>query len=127
MTESFTPGPWSFEATCFDRRIPIRGGVTAYGRPYTVAWVNRPGSARVGEDKANARLIAAAPALLDALQLIADTSHDPNAMNIATKAIALALSQEEVGEGNGASRSQPCGVGPLDQTDPQPQHSDGEG
>lgn len=61
-----SPGPWSFDATCFDRRIAIRGGKTAYGRPYNIALVNRPGSARDGEDRANARVIAAAPDLLEA-------------------------------------------------------------
>ncbi len=66
MAEEHTPGPWSFDAICFDHRIAIRGGVTAHGRPYHVALVNRPGSAYAGQDKANARLIAAAPELLGA-------------------------------------------------------------
>jgi hypothetical protein len=63
----WTAGPWSFEYICFGRRIPIKGGKTVFGRPYNVALVNRPGSARSGEDKANAHLIATAPALYDAL------------------------------------------------------------
>lgn len=66
--EKWTKGPWTFEALCFDRRIPIRGGRTVFGRPYNVALVNRPGSARAGEDCANAHLIAAAPALYEALK-----------------------------------------------------------
>ncbi|WP_431490931.1 hypothetical protein [Paraburkholderia fungorum] len=70
-----SPGPWSFEAICFDQKIGIKGGVTAHGRPYTIAHVNRPGSAYADQDKANARLIAAAPDLVAALQAIlgADT------------------------------------------------------
>lgn len=67
-----SPGPWSFEAICFDQKIGIKGGVTAYGRPYTIAHVNRPGSAYAGQDKANAHLIAAAPDLLDALTFAKD-------------------------------------------------------
>lgn len=72
MTERNTcgkhsPGPWTTDHVCFDARIPIRGGVTAYGRPYVIAHVNRPGSSYSGQSEANARLIAAAPDLLEAL------------------------------------------------------------
>lgn len=69
-----SPGPWTADvgpaAACFDRKIPIRGGVTAYGRPYVIAHVNRPGSAFLGHDKANATLIAAAPETLAELQAL---------------------------------------------------------
>lgn len=68
LTFKGSPGPWTTDHTCFDARIPIRGGVTAYGRPYVIAHINRPGSAFSGQDKANAALIAAAPELLAVLQ-----------------------------------------------------------
>lgn len=64
-----SPGPWSFDEMCFEATIPIRGGRTVHGRPYNVARVNRPESARVGQDKANAQLIAEAPAMLEALKV----------------------------------------------------------
>lgn len=60
LAEAAAPGPWSTEHTCFDRKIPINGGITAFGRPYVIAHVNRPGSAHAGRDKANAAFIAAA-------------------------------------------------------------------
>lgn len=84
-----TAGPWAFEDICFDRRIAINGGVTVYGRPFMVAWVNRPGSARAGEDKANARLIAAAPDLLAAC-LAQEDRHQRGGVNL-TEAELMAI------------------------------------
>lgn len=66
----FSSGPWSFDSPCFDQKIPVKGGVTAFGRPYVIAHINRPGSAYAGQAEANARLIAAAPELLEATKAL---------------------------------------------------------
>lgn len=70
MDRKHTPGPWTIELPCFDQKIPVRGGVTAYGRPYAIAHVNRPGSSYSGQAEADAHLIAAAPDLLAALKAV---------------------------------------------------------
>lgn len=68
----FTSGHLHFKEICFDRKIALRGRNTVYGQPYVVAHVNRPGSARSGDDKKYARLFCAAPDLFEALKKSAE-------------------------------------------------------
>lgn len=63
----YTPGHLYFDDPTFDVRIALKGRKTVYGQPYVVAHVNRPGSARDGDDKRYARLFCAAPDLLAAV------------------------------------------------------------
>lgn len=87
-----TPGPWKVEKTSTGNNI------TSYLLPY-VAAVSDGLRARNGEGDANARLIAAAPELLDALRIMVGTSQNLNldlnakiegALKIAIAAIAKA-------------------------------------
>ena len=69
----FTPGHLYFDDPTWDQKIALRGRKTVYGQPYVVAHVNRPGSARLDDDKRYARLFCAAPDLLS----VAIKSHEP--------------------------------------------------
>jgi len=76
-------------------KYPIRGGITCFGTPHVIAWVNAPSSAQAGEAEANCRLIEAAPDLLTALKAILHTYDDGGtplsvAFDMANKAIAKA-------------------------------------
>lgn len=87
-TPKHTPGPWAItKPESFDETpMPIidkRGFRVAWVNPYAATWSD-------GVDKANARLIAAAPELLDALRDIlplaesyARTSFGKDAVRIA--------------------------------------------
>lgn len=91
------------------------------------------------EMRANARLIAAAPAMYEALKHAHDIllaaaermrrlGQDESARGLEAEAADVSAALSQASEGNskeGASRSQPSGVGPADLTDPQSQHSDG--
>lgn len=59
---SFTPGPWTFDGKGEWTRIKSRG-------EWTIAEVNRDYVVSTQEEVANAKLIAAAPKLLVALQM----------------------------------------------------------
>jgi len=66
MEAKFTPGPWRYD---FANPSPTTGAhMIAGGKPGYLAEVRDCGS---GDVRANARLIAAAPELLEALQMIA--------------------------------------------------------
>lgn len=66
-TTAYTPGHLHFDDPTFDAKIALKGRKTVYGQPYVVAHVNRPGSARDGDDKRYARIFCAAPDMLAAL------------------------------------------------------------
>jgi hypothetical protein len=70
---SFTPGPWTTDGGPREEGWSIVGGDRNAGKARRVALVPSKHIARVpdAEDKANARLIAAAPDLLGALKLCA--------------------------------------------------------
>lgn len=80
--EKHTPGPWRVvnkpHETRNERRIGIRSSANAWiasvGNMATAHAA--PGSRLLDEQEANARLIAAAPALLAALREIVDTEDD---------------------------------------------------
>lgn len=94
MTTKHTPGPW--EVLPGESRKPylrVRG--TCLGRLYKIANVLLGFSTE--ESKANARLIAAAPELLEALESIRDLPAHPmrkRAVEIATAAIAKATGEQ---------------------------------
>lgn len=119
MVESFTPGPWQIEGRRGGGYI-ISAGVNAErDGPSGYVGVLDPifyvAGERPEELAANAKLVAAAPALLEALKgaigalefsrdYHTDLGNEEQAycqdkLDAATKAIALALSQEEVGNG----------------------------
>lgn len=58
IVDAATRREWSADTPCFDQKIPIRGGITAYGRPYVIAHVNRPGSSYAGQAAKDAAFIA---------------------------------------------------------------------
>lgn len=65
MRGAHTPGPWSWSATAFDRGLTGAGPVPVIeDLGYDGLWIDR--------DSPNARLIAAAPDLLEALQATTD-------------------------------------------------------
>jgi hypothetical protein len=65
MKNQFTPGPWKFAFETLHNRFLLRG-LTSFG--HFVGW-SAYGVTTEAEDAANARLIAAAPELLRALEL----------------------------------------------------------
>lgn len=77
MTAQHTPGPWnvSGQPIEFDEAIVADG-------PIAIARLPRAGQAALnGQMGANARLIAAAPDLLDALQYIVNWQTSPDKWN----------------------------------------------
>jgi hypothetical protein len=61
-------GPW--DAPMFEHPIgkfSITGGTTVFGKPFVIAWVNDPETAKAGEAMANRDLIMAAPDMAEAL------------------------------------------------------------
>lgn len=97
-----TPGPWKFEGK--RARIPDEARIITYGTGKHLAYAldfNR--FDRDEEADANARLIAAAPTMLDALKVIALdpkikywlTVHDPMAL----RQVEGAIASTEEGEG----------------------------
>lgn len=72
----FTPGPWEYgKATNYEGfyiapkgTLPTLAGCERFGKNMTVCCFNFP-----GETEANARLIAAAPELLEALENLVET------------------------------------------------------
>ena len=95
-----TPGPWDFDGCTRtneeNRRYHQIDGPTPRGvnpaYPYTIADTsNRHHCIDPEEDAANARLIAAAPALLDALkQVVAVADRDTSIFDLARAVIAKA-------------------------------------
>jgi hypothetical protein len=82
-----TPGPWEYH---FVRKVwavicPSGGPIV-----YTTGSINPGSKDQKVEDEANARLIAAAPELLDALKHIARSWPDDFAAKYARAAIAIA-------------------------------------
>lgn len=96
MTAKHTPGPWY--ALRGQRNISIRHKTGDKFLPMVnVASVrgNFPADCPYGSSEANARLIAAAPELLDALELIANTGMDARqCMLTARAAIAKATGEQ---------------------------------
>ena len=82
-----TPGPWhtdvSFQLRVYDSEPS--GPLYNCGLIATIAE-----TANANEDRANARLIAAAPDLLEALRFLADKINDPALVAVADAAIAKA-------------------------------------
>lgn len=72
-TATHTPGPWRTG----DLAVTIFGPKSDHPAPVTIAHLATPGPRlSVSEQKANARLIAAAPEMLAALESIIDSAHD---------------------------------------------------
>lgn len=89
MTAKHTPGPWEIGQTCsYETALVAKSGITVA----FAAWDGGSGCHLEIENPADARLIAAAPELLEALELavayLNDLPHEPS-MRIAT-AIAKA-------------------------------------
>ena len=90
MPSSYTPGPWEVVT-------PPRGA--AFGVGHKVEWAQGMKYTDTlvcqGSDKSNARLIAAAPELLEALKLVVDiASHECASVRMAKVAIAKAEGRE---------------------------------
>ena len=93
MSAKHTPGPWSFGYGVTTEYGEVFGvGVTTKPDWTVVCAVSRPGDVNA-IDEANARLIAAAPDLLEALQVMLDAAqHDiTTECDIARAAIAKAI------------------------------------
>jgi hypothetical protein len=75
MSAAFTPGPWavsySTDGMTVDSAKPVRFNLTTAGTA-VIARVNTHADAEHFSGEANARLIAAAPLLLDALEQVTD-------------------------------------------------------
>jgi hypothetical protein len=83
MSTQHTPGPWaSNSADSFELGV--------YGSGYRIAKMT---GGEINRDVANARLIAAAPELLEALQAIIDTGLSTSKITAAKKAIAKATGE----------------------------------
>jgi hypothetical protein len=95
-----TPGPWTIEESNvgYGPCYYIEGGDGSYV-------IHGEGTAWSESDKANARLIAAAPELLEALKVAADALGSEEGMaaayRLAREAIAKAEGQRQGGSGNG--------------------------
>lgn len=98
MTAAHTPGPWVLEHYDFEGHYEV-GTVDPHGDTEVIAQVFYANDGPGGRGKADARLIAAAPALLEALEAIAARKWDSmtqgcdaaaEAKNIAIAAISLA-------------------------------------
>lgn len=93
MSAQFTPGPWVIDPRHYwDKQIGIRQDADGWHRLYCE--VDRDDCDR-DTAEANARLIAAAPALLEALDFMVNVSRStpgfsPMAREQAERAIALA-------------------------------------
>ena len=85
MNTKHTPGPWTAKGRKMEARIygNVEGGPVAVV-PYVTEWASNP------YDEANARLIAAAPELLAALNEIMISPNSPAAKQRAFDAIAKA-------------------------------------
>lgn len=87
MTEKHTPGPWMAWQPRADESVPVRTD----GLGITIAYVHQ---GAITNAKANARLIAAAPEMLDALKRVADsgefTSFSDESWDVVNAAIAKA-------------------------------------
>lgn len=86
MESKHTPGPWTYDE---DHNIE-----SPTGRVVSVGWTGYAGESGSGEiyEEADARLIAAAPDLLEALKAVRDEcmGYVPNCANIIDAAIAKA-------------------------------------
>lgn len=77
MTEAkYTPGPWKRNDFLDLKEISLKA-ITCERLGFCVTFINTDDKARVGEADANARLIAAAPELLEALILMVRTHEEP--------------------------------------------------
>ncbi len=91
MKAKHTPGPWTLHPTALHPAVRSVG--TPDAGPRRICTVGTMNGNPV--DKANARLIAAAPELLDALELIANTGMDARqCMLTARAAIAKATGEQ---------------------------------
>ena len=95
MSAKHTPGPWSFGYGMTQEHGYVLGvGVNTKPDWTVVCAVSRPGDVNA-IDEANARLIAAAPDLLEALKAIADAADEKRVTaehyEVARAAIAKAI------------------------------------
>jgi hypothetical protein len=67
MSGGYTPGPWDIQAHAYDKRIAVGIGLVEGPNGYDVAEVYADDCDR-DEALANARLIAAGPEMVEALQ-----------------------------------------------------------
>jgi hypothetical protein len=103
MNKKHTPGPWSVKSDpChFDTLSSVVAGKDN-GKGWTPLMVEIGGLANVDEQEANARLIAAAPDLLSALEDLYAVTPDNEgcvlgaACRVARYAIAKATNKEQV-------------------------------
>jgi hypothetical protein len=93
-----TPGPWRVVQAAALPSGKLRNEFSIVGISGTIAMTPHP---RNDDNEANARLIAAAPSLLDTLQMLADASNDSPVLmadvvgKIARAAIAKATGSAE--------------------------------
>lgn len=74
MNTKHTPGPWKWDGQLSLFKIECSGGHIIDSAPYEGSWLSRY---KPAEDEANARLIAAAPELLEALARIDQWPDEP--------------------------------------------------
>ena len=98
MSAKFTPGPWSIR-TEFGKLCIRPGDYNAKGYSSGYAPIAKvAGDKRINNDEANARLIAAAPDLLQALQLlliVVDAPDDDPDIVRAKNAVAKATGEPQ--------------------------------
>lgn len=98
-----TPGPWETKRAATPEAFPQFGVYAENGNGHDLAHVVSHGTARHAETEANARLIAAAPDLLEALQKLTDVLADvysseaqaKRALCSASKAARTAIAKAE--------------------------------
>lgn len=86
MDAKHTPGPWAADIAHEQHRAVVRHGMT----PIAEMWMT---GQPMAEREANARLIAAAPKMLDALRSYVELGHSDTAMREARAAIAKATGE----------------------------------
>jgi hypothetical protein len=99
MSAKHTPGPWSVKSDpChFDTLSSVTGG-SDNGKGWTTLMVEIGGLAKVDEQEANARLIAAAPELLEMLErceMWLSAAPDGRAMQLACQAVIVKATGKE--------------------------------
>lgn len=89
MTAQHTPGPWRFNETCHSNEFAIRDSRSSGGYA-PIAVIKGDKRSTLAQSHANARLISAAPFLLESLQEMLANCHDQESSDEIVQAVAKA-------------------------------------